>query len=48
MRHNLLGQTVQAVFLPITRKAETVSHPENQRSSSNPQDESDLNTFEMT
>ena len=45
MRHSLLRQTVQVVFLPITRKAGTVSHPENQRSNSNPQDESDLNTF---
>ena len=45
MRHSLLRQTVQAVFLPITRKAETLSHPENPRSSSNPQAKSDLNTL---
>ena len=41
MRHTV--QTVQVVFLAIPRKAETVSHPENPCSSSNPQSTSDHN-----
>ena len=47
VRWGILRQTVQAVFLPISRKAETVSHPENPCSSSNPQSTSNPNNCEI-